>query len=494
MNDTFKVTLLLLVFPFFINQVDAKNSTESYNYKYLGNSASNDDRHGWFNETQGIANGDPRSGDPYWFFSKNINSNRNTYIYKVPYTQHLGHNFEYSKRRIRLSGGSKVCEHIGDIDYYSYKNEGYIVAPYDNCGDGHARIAIFKTKDFNGSENVLQPWAVMDVSTVQGDGAPWVSVAPNGKIYSSAGSNKRSDMVFEYTIKWERVKNERQAKFTSRSFRLYDQQGKSLSLTYKQGADFSSDGKRLFITTGYEKNISKTIWVLVRRNDRFVLEHRSNNKAMPFKFETSYNSTASWRQEPQGVSYFDMSRVRPYHKEMQRGQLHVVLLNNKISKDDSVWIKHYQEFKTTRDQLTSQGPIRLKDFIKPKKKRGYSEIIHIKGRCLDVAGGKSRNGTNIQIYACNGSKSQKWRLTKKKEFRNEMGLCLDVKGGVDADGTNIQLYQCNGSKSQQWRHLTRKRIQNVMGRCLDIVNGINENKTNVQLYRCKNTTAQQWKR
>ena len=128
-----------------------------------------------------------------------------------------------------------------------------------------------------------------------------------------------------------------------------------------------------------------------------------------------------------------------------------------------------------------------------RSKQNHSEIRHIKGRCLDIAGGINRNKTNIQIYACNGSKSQKWRWTKRQEIKNIMGLCLDVSGGVNADHTNIQLYQCNGSKSQQWRTISKKRIQNVMGRCLDIVNGIDANKTNVQLYHCKNVDAQQWR-
>lgn len=501
MNNISKMFLLFFVFIISVSYVDAQDSKTAINYNYLGNSANNDDRNGWYNETQGIANGEPGSGDPYWFFSKNVNSNRNTYIYKVPYTQHLAHNFEFSKRLIRLSGRSKVCEHVGDIDYYSYKNEGYIVAPYDNCGDAHARIAIFRTKDFDGSENVLEPLAVMDVSTVQGNGAPWVSVAPNGKIYSSAGSDKRSDMVFEYTIKWELVTKAKNVIFTSRALQLYDQRHKLISLPYKQGADFSSDGKRLFISTGYEKNISKTLWVLALRNDRFVLEHRSSNKGAPFRFETNYNSKASWKQEPQGVSYFNMNGVNPYHKKMLRGQLHAVLLNNKITSDDSVWIKHYQEFNTTSDQLKPIGPMSLSDYQRPRKPKTYrrpklektfTEIKHKKGRCLDVNGGKNRNGTNIQIYACNGSKSQQWNSTKESEIKNIMGLCLDVTGGINADGTNIQLYKCNGTKSQKWRFISKRRIQNFMGRCLDIVNGRNANKTNVQLYRCKITTAQQW--
>lgn len=501
MNIASRTVFLLLVFIISVNHAAAENTTEAFNYKYLGNSASDDDRHGWFNETQGIANGDPLSDDPYWFFSKNIDSNRNTYLYKVPYTQHLAHNFEYSKRRIRLSGGSKVCAHVGDIDYYSYQNEGYIVAPYEECGDRHARIAIFRTKDFDGSANVLKPAAVMDVSTVQGKGAPWVSVSSIGKIYSSAGGSRHTATVFEYTINWELVKRANKTKaikfISDRTFKLYDQRGKFLPLPHSQGADFSSDGKRLFIATGYKNAISKTIWVLSLKRNRFVLEHRSSNKVLPFKFQTD-NSEASWRQEPQGVSYFDLRNVRPYHKKMQRGHLHAVLLNNKVTTDDSVWIKHYQEFKTTRNKLNPQSP----DMLKPSsnttdhrpKEKDYFEYKHIKGRCLDVAGGKNKNGTNIQIYTCNGSNSQKWTLTRKKELKNFMGRCLDVAGGVNADGTNIQLYQCNGSNSQKWAYMAGKRLKNAMGRCLDLENGRDANKTNVQLYRCKpNTTAQHWK-
>ncbi|MFK5947431.1 MAG: ricin-type beta-trefoil lectin domain protein [Methylococcales bacterium] len=142
---------------------------------------------------------------------------------------------------------------------------------------------------------------------------------------------------------------------------------------------------------------------------------------------------------------------------------------------------------------TPPSRLRTRPIPPRSSKQNYSEIRHIKGRCLDIAGGINRNKTNIQIYACNGSKSQKWHWTKNKEIKNIMGLCLDVSGGVNADHTNIQLYQCNGSKSQQWRIISNKRIQNVMGRCLDIVNGIDANKTNVQLYRCKNVDAQQWR-
>ncbi len=77
------------------------------------------------------------------------------------------------------------------------------------------------------------------------------------------------------------------------------------------------------------------------------------------------------------------------------------------------------------------------------------EIRNVMGRCLDVAGGVNANRTNVQIFECNGSKSQQWSF-RDEEIRNVMGRCLDVAGGVNANRTNVQIFECNGSKSQQW--------------------------------------------
>ncbi len=129
----------------------------------------------------------------------------------------------------------------------------------------------------------------------------------------------------------------------------------------------------------------------------------------------------------------------------------------------------------------------------PSNTNNYREIRTIKGRCLDIAGGVNKSGTNIQIYQCNKSKSQKWSWTSKKEIKNVMGLCLDVTKSRKANGTNVQLYKCNGSKAQQWywRHAT-KTIYSALGSCLDVTRGRNANGVNVQIYKCKKSSAQKW--
>lgn len=123
----------------------------------------------------------------------------------------------------------------------------------------------------------------------------------------------------------------------------------------------------------------------------------------------------------------------------------------------------------------------------------FHEIKHIKGRCLDISGGINQNETNVQIYQCNNSKSQKWQWTKTGQIKNIMGRCLDISGLDVTNNSNVEIYQCGSGRTQQWEKISNNRIQNSTGFCLDIANGVNTNKTNVQLYRCKNVDAQQWK-
>jgi len=142
------------------------------------------------------------------------------------------------------------------------------------------------------------------------------------------------------------------------------------------------------------------------------------------------------------------------------------------------------------DPETDINPPLLPSFPKTlTPKKGLSQ----NNRCLDVAGGINKNKINVQLYDCNSSSAQKWKLTKQKEVRNINGKCLDVSGGVNKNATNVQIYTCNGSRSQKWIFTKMGELKNVMGRCLDISGGKNLNRLNVQIYACNGTVAQKWK-
>ncbi|WP_254910224.1 ricin-type beta-trefoil lectin domain protein, partial [Micromonospora sp. NBS 11-29] len=52
-------------------------------------------------------------------------------------------------------------------------------------------------------------------------------------------------------------------------------------------------------------------------------------------------------------------------------------------------------------------------------------------------------------YTCNGTTAQSWTVTPNSTVK-ALGKCLDVNGAASADGTKIQLYTCNGSGAQNW--------------------------------------------
>lgn len=89
-----------------------------------------------------------------------------------------------------------------------------------------------------------------------------------------------------------------------------------------------------------------------------------------------------------------------------------------------------------------------------ESKLEYHSISNF-SHCLDVSGAINKNRTNIQMYQCNRTIAQRWKITGRGEIRNEMGRCLEIAGGVNKIGTNIQLYDCNSTKSQFWKMTIR---------------------------------------
>ncbi|MGW7030774.1 ricin-type beta-trefoil lectin domain protein [Streptomyces xanthophaeus] len=117
---------------------------------------------------------------------------------------------------------------------------------------------------------------------------------------------------------------------------------------------------------------------------------------------------------------------------------------------------------------------------------GAVSVTGLSGKCLDVAAGNTADGTPVQLYTCNETKAQQWRLTgdtvqalgkcltnqngeariatcdgsAQQKFTYRAGdktlynaaanACLDVSGGSDADGANLLLYTCAGATNQRW--------------------------------------------
>ncbi|MEV0906785.1 ricin-type beta-trefoil lectin domain protein [Streptomyces hokutonensis] len=119
-------------------------------------------------------------------------------------------------------------------------------------------------------------------------------------------------------------------------------------------------------------------------------------------------------------------------------------------------------------------------------------IKGLAGKCVDVNGASSANGTAIQLYDCNGSAAQQWTVGSDGTIR-ALGKCLDVNAGGTADGTKVQLYDCNGSAAQQWAVSSANDIVNPQAnKCLDVTGNNSANGTPLQIWTCSGGANQKW--
>ena len=124
------------------------------------------------------------------------------------------------------------------------------------------------------------------------------------------------------------------------------------------------------------------------------------------------------------------------------------------------------------------------------------------GKCIDVAGGGSANGTNIQLWECSDSKAQKFRVEPRdgglRLVDVASGKCIDVAGGSTQNGANVQLWECNGTAAQTFNStevgdgfvsLTNSGSR----KALDVASWGTSNGSNIQQWEFAGGDNQKWK-
>jgi Ricin-type beta-trefoil lectin domain len=119
------------------------------------------------------------------------------------------------------------------------------------------------------------------------------------------------------------------------------------------------------------------------------------------------------------------------------------------------------------------------------------QLTGLGGRCLDVAGSRSANGTAVQLYWCNGTSAQDW--TFDGGTVRALGKCLDVPNSSTSNGVLVQLWDCNGTGAQQWEYSERGTLRNPhSSKCLDVPGWRNADGSRPMLWDCTAFTNQQW--
>ncbi|MER5638895.1 ricin-type beta-trefoil lectin domain protein [Kitasatospora sp. NPDC002227] len=73
------------------------------------------------------------------------------------------------------------------------------------------------------------------------------------------------------------------------------------------------------------------------------------------------------------------------------------------------------------------------------------------GKCLDVTGQGTVNGTLVETWACNGGANQQWTPQPDGTLKStQSGRCLDDPGFTTTNGTQLEIWDCNGGANQRW--------------------------------------------
>jgi hypothetical protein len=116
------------------------------------------------------------------------------------------------------------------------------------------------------------------------------------------------------------------------------------------------------------------------------------------------------------------------------------------------------------------------------------------GRCLDIDHSSTTNGTQAQLWDCNGQENQRWTYTGGRQLTvYGGGKCLDALNGGTSDGTPVVIWDCDGQANQQWNVGADGTIRGAQsGRCLDASGAQTGNGTKLILWTCGTGDNQRW--
>ncbi|MET8297583.1 ricin-type beta-trefoil lectin domain protein [Streptomyces sp. NPDC005180] len=129
-----------------------------------------------------------------------------------------------------------------------------------------------------------------------------------------------------------------------------------------------------------------------------------------------------------------------------------------------------------RNKLTSAGSPGI----------GAVSLLTGSGKCVDVDSGNSADGTPVQIWSCNETKAQQWRLTGNTV--RALDKCLTTSG------TKLVLATCDGSDKQKFVYRAGDKSLNnpATNQCVDNSANSTQDGLDLQLYSCNATPAQQF--
>ena len=145
---------------------------------------------------------------------------------------------------------------------------------------------------------------------------------------------------------------------------------------------------------------------------------------------------------------------------------------------------------TKKNTVINENPLSYKDVIQDGI---YTIQSSLNSKyVMNVEGGSTDDGGNLQLYQNQGTTSQQFRITHDSEgyvtiTNVKSGLVLDLCGACISNGSNIWQYASNNTKAQKWIVKKVDKEYVIMKKknkkyVIDLTGGAASNKSNIQLY------------
>jgi GH25 family lysozyme M1 (1,4-beta-N-acetylmuramidase) len=129
--------------------------------------------------------------------------------------------------------------------------------------------------------------------------------------------------------------------------------------------------------------------------------------------------------------------------------------------------------------------------------------LRIHAKCLAVPSGAA-SGSKVRLASCTDSGRQQWQLVYPRSvntaaggfattlFNSASGMCMTDPGWSRKDGTRVVVSPCNGYRNEAWTLPAGPAASGIPGKCLDDSGNRTTAGNKIDIYSCNGTTAQQW--
>lgn len=264
----------------------------------------------------------------YWYFTQDGN------IWKIPLGMDLNQKFDKDDRSLKFR---KVGGHLGDLDYAQSGSTGYLFIP-DMGNESETFISVWEAKTLR-----LVAKFPIYCDNKRFTSIGWCAIN-SGYLYTSestVGDSRYFVHIYKIDSSWINPFMHPCGKLL-----LMDEAGNPLTLKDMQGGCFDNEN-HLHLANGFWKNeerdkqgihIFEVQAVPGQQVQNVKRISKSNQKSgFKYKFDTS-------GQEPEGMTWWDLDKD-PRAPAKERGQLHVIQLDNDPGDTDDLVFKHFRRTK-----------------------------------------------------------------------------------------------------------------------------------------------------